>query len=149
MVPLVASRSTCLRRKVGAIFVKKERIVSTGYNGSPPGLAHCSEMGGCLRKKLNVQSGQRAEICRAVHAEENAILFSRHREDLEGSTLYITCTPCMFCVKSLITVQVRRIVYHEGEYPDMLAMGMIKEAGIKLEKIPLDWSFYHWLWVGK
>jgi len=133
MAHVVAKRSTCLRRKVGAILVKDKHILSTGYNGAPKNLPHCSEVG-CLREKLNVPSGQRHELCRGLHAEQNAIIQAAiFGVAIKGSTLYCTNTPCVVCVKMLINAGVERIIY-AGDYPDDLAMQMIKESNIIIKK---------------
>ncbi|MEM0492634.1 MAG: dCMP deaminase family protein [Candidatus Thermoplasmatota archaeon] len=133
MAHVVAKRSTCLRRKVGAILVKDKHILSTGYNGAPKNLPHCSEVG-CLREKLNVPSGQRHELCRGLHAEQNAIIQAAiFGVAIKGSTLYCTNTPCVVCVKMLINAGVEKIIY-SGDYPDDLAMQMIKESNIIIKK---------------
>jgi dCMP deaminase len=131
---VVAKRSTCLRRRVGTLLVKDRRILSTGYNGAPKDLAHCAELGGCFREKENVPSGERQELCRAVHAEQNAIIQAAvHGVKLEGDvTCYSTTQPCVTCAKMLINANVTRIVY-EGDYPDALARTMLEEAGVALE----------------
>ncbi len=127
----VALRSTCLRRQVGAILVKDKHILATGYNGSPAGLPHCEEVG-CLRQKQRVPSGERAELCRGIHAEQNAIIQAAiHGVPIGGSTCYSTTQPCVLCAKMLINAGVKRIVY-EGPYPDELALSMLTEAGIEL-----------------
>lgn len=128
MLEGIASRSTCLRRKVGVIITKDNRIVATGYNGQPPGIKHCTELNFCLREKLNVPSGQRAEICKAVHAEENAILqASDLGKSLRGATLYVMDSPCSYCTKSILSVGIKKVVY-SGIYPDKLAEELRKEA---------------------
>ncbi len=130
---LVSKRSTCLRRKVGAILVKDKRILATGYNGAPSGLKHCSETG-CLREELKVPSGERAELCRGLHAEQNAIIQSAyHGVSIKGATLYSTTLPCSICLKMLINAGIKEIVYLEG-YPDPLAEKLIAESKIKLRK---------------
>ncbi len=130
---LVASRATCIRRKVGAILVKDKRILSTGYNGAPKNLAHCSQVG-CLRNKLKIPSGQRQEICRGLHAEQNAIIQAAlYGINIKGATLYCTIQPCITCSKMLINAGIKKIVF-QGEYPDPLAREMLKEAGIELIK---------------
>jgi len=130
---LVASRSTCLRHDVGAVLVKDKRILATGYNGSPRGMTHCLEIG-CLRDKLKIPSGTRAEICRAVHAEQNAVVqCAVYGVPSEGSTIYVTHQPCAVCSKILISAGVKRIVY-ETPYPDEFAQSLLKEAKVKLEK---------------
>ncbi len=126
---LVATRSTCLRRKVGAVVVKNKQILATGYNGAPTGITHCDEVG-CLRDKLAVPSGQRHELCRALHAEQNAFLqAARHGVSLDGGTLYITVQPCSICAKMIINVGIRKIVV-EGNYPDDFALQFLREGGI-------------------
>ncbi|RLF29900.1 MAG: cytidine deaminase [Thermoplasmata archaeon] len=133
MAHVVAKRSTCLRRKVGAILVKDKHILSTGYNGAPKGLKHCSEVG-CLREKLRVPSGQRHELCRGLHAEQNAIIQAAvFGVSIEGSTLYCTNAPCVVCAKMLINAGVREIVF-SGDYPDDLAKKMLEESNIKIKK---------------
>lgn len=128
---LVAQRSTCLRRKVGAVAVKDRRILATGYNGAPSGCMHCDEAG-CLRQQLNIPSGQRQEICRAVHAEQNVIVqAAKHGISLDGAELYCTTLPCITCAKMLLNVGIRRICVVEG-YPDELTGDLIKEAGMEL-----------------
>ncbi len=129
---VVAKRSTCLRRKVGAVLVRDRRILTTGYNGPPKGLAHCAELGGCYREKLGVPAGQRQEICRAVHAEQNAIIQAAvHGVELTDVTCYSTIQPCVTCAKMLINANVVRIVC-EGDYPDELALQMLEEAGVEV-----------------
>lgn len=128
---VVANRSTCLRRKVGAVIVKDKRILATGYNGSPSGLKHCLDIG-CLREKLGIPSGQRHELCRGLHAEQNAILQAVvHHIDIKDSILYATNQPCIICAKMLINAQIKEIVICAG-YPDDLARDMLKEAKIKI-----------------
>jgi dCMP deaminase len=133
----VARRSTCLRRKVGAILVKDKHILTTGYNGAPSGLPHCEEVG-CLRQQLNTPSGERAELCRALHAEQNAIIQAAvHGVQVPGATLYCTTQPCVLCAKMLINAGVVRVVY-EGDYPDDLARKLIEEAGLEVVRWPPD-----------
>jgi len=137
---LVATRSTCLRRNVGAIVVKNKQILATGYNGAPSGITHCEEKG-CIRQELGIPSGERHELCRALHAEQNAFLqAARHGVSLEGSALYITTQPCSICAKMLINVGIKKVVF-EGHYPDEFALDFLKEAGIDLVKfIPREHS---------
>lgn len=131
---LVSERSTCLRRKVGAVLVKDKRILATGYNGAPSGIQHC-EMTGCLREKLKVPSGERHELCRGLHAEQNAIIQSAYYGvSIKGSTLYITCHPCSVCAKMIINSGIKEIMIFEG-YPDALADEMLKEARISVKYI--------------
>ncbi|MBE6466510.1 cytidine/deoxycytidylate deaminase family protein [Denitrobacterium detoxificans] len=127
----VATRSTCLRRSVGALIVKDRRILATGYNGVPSGLRHCSETG-CLRQQLNVPSGQRHEICRGLHAEQNAIIqAARYGIDISGASIYITTQPCVVCAKMLINAGISEIVY-KNPYPDDLSAELLAESGIKM-----------------
>lgn len=133
MAHVVAKRSTCLRRKVGAILVKEKHILSTGYNGAPKGHKHCSETG-CLRENLNIPSGQRHELCRGLHAEQNAIIQAAvFGVSIKGSVLYCTNTPCVVCVKMLINAGVTEIIY-AGEYPDDLAKRMLEESNLKIKR---------------
>ncbi len=128
---LVATRSTCLRRQVGALLVKDRNILATGYNGTPSGIRHCEETG-CLREQLNVPSGERHELCRGLHAEQNAIIqAARHGVNIDGSTLYCTTMPCIICTKMLINAGIKRIVYDEG-YADELAVEMVTESGMEI-----------------
>jgi len=132
---LVAKRSTCLRRSVGAILVKERRILATGYNGAPRGLPHCTEIG-CLREKLKIPSAERQEICRGIHAEQNAIVQAAYFGiSVRGSTLYCTHKPCITCAKLLINAGVKRIVY-TVDYPDEFADGILHEAGIEMVYMP-------------
>ncbi len=133
MADVVSKRSTCLRRKVGAILVKEKHILSTGYNGAPKGLKHCSEVG-CLREHLNIPSGERHELCRGLHAEQNAIIQAAvFGTSIKDSALYCTNTPCVVCVKMLINAGVTEIVF-AGDYPDNLAKKMLDESKIKIRK---------------
>lgn len=127
----VASRTTCIRRAVGAIVVKDKRILATGYNGVPTGIKHCDQVG-CLREQQGVPSGQRHEICRGLHAEQNAIIqAAKSGTNLDGSTLYCTTQPCVVCAKMIINTGIKEVVYTQP-YDDELSMSMLKEAGIKL-----------------
>ena len=128
---MVAKRSTCLRREVGAILVKEKRILATGYNGAPAGLRHCEEVG-CLRQDASVPSGMRHELCRGLHAEQNAIIQAAyHGIPIAGSTLYCTNKPCVICSKMVINAGIKKVIYEEG-YEDPLADQMLKEAGIEM-----------------
>ena len=128
----VATRSTCLRRQVGSVIVRDKRILCTGYNGPPSGLAHCEETG-CLREQLGIPSGQRQEICRALHAEQNAIIQAAlHGVSTQGGTIYVTHQPCVTCAKMIINAGILRVVCLNG-YPDDLARDMLAEARIALE----------------
>ena len=126
---LVSKRSTCLRRKVGALLVKDKRILATGYNGTPRGLPHCSETG-CLREQLNVPSGERHELCRGLHAEQNVLLqASLHGVNVKDSILYCTNQPCIICAKMLINAGIKEVVIEDG-YPDKMSMDFLSQAGI-------------------
>ena len=127
---VVAKRSTCIRRQVGAVLVKDNQILATGYNGVPKGIAHC-ETTGCLRAQLNVPSGERHELCRGLHAEQNAIIQAAvHGIKVKGVTLYCTNKPCVVCSKMIINAGIHD-VYIADDYPDKLAEEMFKAAGIK------------------
>ena len=131
---LVAKRSTCLRRAVGAVVVKDKRILSTGYNGAPVNVTHCKEAG-CLRKKLNVPSGEKHELCRGIHAEQNAIIQAAyHGVSIKGATLYCTNLPCSICAKMIINAGIKAIYYVEG-YADSISEDMLKEADIQLMRL--------------
>jgi dCMP deaminase len=133
IVDLVKERSTCLRRKVGAVIVKDKRILTSGYNGAPVGCRHCEEVG-CLREQLKVPSGERHELCRASHAEQNAIVqAAMHGVSIDGGTIYVTAQPCVICSKLIINSGIKRVVY-KGNYPDELSMQLLSEAGIKVER---------------
>ncbi|KAA0893926.1 cytidine deaminase [Oryzomonas japonica] len=128
---LVATRSTCLRRQVGAVLVKDRNILATGYNGVPSGISHC-EATGCLRERLRVPSGERHELCRGLHAEQNAIIqAARHGTNIDGATLYCTTMPCIICTKMIINAGIRSIVYSDG-YADELAREMTTESGLNV-----------------
>jgi dCMP deaminase len=131
---IVAKRSTCLRRHVGALIVRDKRILSTGYNGAPSGLAHCADLG-CVREERKVASGERHELCRGLHAEQNAIIQAAfHGVSIRGAVLYSTHLPCSICVKMIINAGIREVRYLEG-YPDDLAANLVAESGIILERV--------------
>jgi len=131
---LARERSTCLRRGVGAVIVKGNRVISTGYNGVPQKITHCSETG-CIREKMNVPSGQRHELCRGLHAEQNAIIqAAKYGVNIEGSDIYCTTHPCIICTKMIINAGINKIFYVEG-YCDELAAEMLKESGIEVVHI--------------
>ena len=131
---LVAQRSTCTRRKVGAILVRDKRIIATGYNGAPSNIKHCLEVG-CLREQKGIPSGERHELCRGLHAEQNAIIQAAlHGFSVEESTLYCTNMPCSICAKMLINIKLEKVFYKEG-YPDELTTFMMSEAGIPLTQL--------------
>ncbi len=132
---VAASRSTCLRRKVGALIVKDNRILATGYNGAPAGLTHCLEIG-CLREKLGIPSGQRHELCRALHAEQNAIIQAAvYGTAIKGSIIYVTNQPCVMCSKMIVNAGIQKVIY-SGDYPDDLSLDIFKEAGVELIRFP-------------
>ncbi len=134
---LASSRSTCIRRQVGAVLVKDKKILATGYNGVPSGIAHCTDIG-CLRDAQQIPSGQRHELCRGLHAEQNAILQAAyHGVSIRGSSLFCTNFPCVICSKMLINAGIRQICYLEG-YPDSLSEEMLKEAGTELQQIDME-----------
>ena len=136
---LVGQRSTCLRRQVGALIVRDKHILTTGYNGVPSGLPHCEEVG-CIRQKQNIPSGTRHELCRGVHAEQNAIIQAAiHGISIQNATLYCTILPCVLCTKIIINAKIKRIVIADL-YPDELSLEMLKEANIKIEVLSSDSS---------
>ena len=138
MADLVSTWSSCFQenRKVGAVIVRDKRILTTGYNGAPAGVETCVSRGECLRKKLNVESGTRHEICYAVHAEQNAIAqAAKLGISLEGATLYCTHQPCVICAKMIINSGIKRIVYAVN-YPDEFSMNLLKESNIELKHLP-------------
>ena len=129
---VVSKRSTCLRRSVGAVIVKNKQILATGYNGTPKGMDHCDKVG-CLREQLHVPSGKNHELCRGIHAEQNAVVQAAvHGVSVEGGTLYCTHQPCVVCTKILINAGIERVVY-QNPYPDKLAEDMLKASGMKVE----------------
>ena len=131
---LISTRSTCLRRKVGAIIVKERRVLATGYNGTPSNIKHCDEIG-CLREKLKIPSGERHELCRGLHAEQNVLLQAAlYGISVKDSSLYCTNQPCVICAKMLINAGIKEIVVADG-YPDNMAREFLKEAGIKVRKV--------------
>jgi dCMP deaminase len=132
MAQITAKRSTCLRRQVGAVIVQSKHVMAAGYNGAPKGIAHCDERGGCYRDKLGVPSGERHELCLALHAEQNAIVQAAALgQSIEGATIYITHQPCVICAKMIINAGIKKIIVKEG-YPDQLAVDILAEAGLKI-----------------
>ena len=138
MAQLVGSRATCMRRAVGAVIVKDKRVLSTGYNGAPKGMKHCEEVG-CLRQQLKVPSGERHELCRGVHAEQNAIIQAAlFGVSIKGASMYITNYPCSVCAKMIVNAGIEEVVYGDG-YPDDLALqvltdGMVAARLFKISK---------------
>lgn len=136
----VATRSTCLRRRVGAVLVRDKRIIGTGYNGGPSGLAHCLDIG-CLREQLGIPSGQQHELCRGIHAEQNAIIqAARYGVPIDECVLYCTTQPCTQCTKMLLNAGIKEIVFAEG-YPDELAQQLLDESGIVVRRYPAEQDF--------
>lgn len=133
---LAARRSTCLRRQVGAIIVKDRHIISTGYNGAPKGVRHCSETG-CIREKLGIPSGQRHELCRGLHAEQNAIIQAALcGVPTAGGIIYCTNQPCIICAKMIINAGINKVIYQDG-YTDELSNEMLNEAGVELVRMEI------------
>lgn len=134
LADLVASRSTCLRRQVGAVLVKEERIIATGYNGAPRGLRHCLELG-CLREKQGIPSGQRYELCRGVHAEQNAIINAAYYGiSTREAVLYCTNQPCIICARMIINAGIIKVI-HRGNFNDQLSLEFMQEAGIEVIEV--------------
>ncbi|NLB91496.1 MAG: cytidine deaminase [Clostridiales bacterium] len=136
MTHVIASWSSCFmpNRSIGAVIVKDKRIMTTGYNGAPSGLKTCVERGECLRRKMGIPSGQRAEVCYAIHAEQNAIIqAAKLGISIDGATLYCTHQPCSVCAKMIINAGIVRVIYQEG-YPDAFSIDIFNEAGVELER---------------
>ncbi|MGE5396006.1 MAG: deoxycytidylate deaminase [Chitinophagales bacterium] len=137
---LVAARSTCKRRNVGAVLVRGDRIIATGYNGAPQGLAHCLDVG-CLREEQGIPSGHRYELCRGVHAEQNALINAAiYGVSTMDSVLYCTNQPCILCARMLINAGVKRIV-HQGDFDDNLALKFFNEAGVEVVELIKDGEY--------
>jgi dCMP deaminase len=135
MAVLASRRSSCERRKVGAVAVKDKRILAVGYNGAPSGLAHCGASGGCWRQKHNIPSGQKRELCRAIHAEQNLLIQAAiHGISLHGCDVYCNCSPCSDCAKMMISLGVKNFYFLE-RYPDELVDGFIADPGTKMKLI--------------
>lgn len=131
---VVAKRSTCVRRKIGAVIVKDKNIVSTGYNGSPTDTAHCLDIG-CMREEQKIASGTMHEKCRALHGEMNAILqCAKHGKSCDGATIYVNMQPCIICSKMIINAGIKKVIY-KGDYPDEDSLTMLNEAGIEIIKM--------------
>ena len=133
---VISGWASCYKpdRKIGAVIVKNKRIVTTGYNGAPSGIKTCVERGECLRQKLGIASGTRAELCYAVHAEQNAIIqAARLGSSIDGATLYCTHQPCVLCAKMIVNAGIQRVVYRHG-YPDEFSLEILKESGVRLER---------------
>ncbi len=133
MAELVSSRSTCLRRKVGAVIIKEKRVLSTGYNGAPKGLEHCSEVG-CVREQHDISSGTRHELCRGVHAEQNAVIQAAYfGVSIKGATIYTTAFPCVLCSKILVNAGIEEVIYKD-DYVDDLSKGIMEESDIRVRR---------------
>ena len=131
---LVATRSTCMRRSVGAVLARDKRLLATGYNGAPSGLRHCLEVG-CLRTQMNIPSGERHELCRGLHAEQNAIIQAAlHGVSVKDARLYCTNHPCIICAKMIINAGIRSVIIKDG-YGDSMAAEILREAGILVETL--------------
>lgn len=134
MAEVARKRSTCERRQVGAVIVKDNRILATGYNGAPKGLRHCSEVG-CMRANLNIPSGERHELCRGLHAEQNAIIQAAvFGVAIEGATIYTTLSPCILCAKMIINSGIKRLVMRDN-YNDKLSLELLEESGIIIDNL--------------
>ena len=136
MAEVIAGWASCYQqdRKIGAVIVMNKRIVTTGYNGAPAGIRTCVERGECLRKKIGVESGTHAELCYAIHAEQNAIIqAAKLGSSIDGATLYCTHQPCVICAKMIVNAGITRVVYQEG-YPDEFSLEILKEGGVLLER---------------
>ena len=128
---LVSKRSTCLRRKVGAVLVKQKRILSTGYNGAPTGLAHCDKVG-CIRQEMKIPSGEKHELCRGLHAEQNAIIQAAyHGVSIKDSVIYVTCLPCSVCSKMIVNSGIKEVIIKE-DYPDNMSKSILAEGKVKI-----------------
>lgn len=136
MAKVIATWASCYQenRKIGAVIVRDKRIMTTGYNGAPAGVKTCVERGECLRRKMNIPSGMRQELCYAVHAEQNAIIqAAKLGVSIQGATLYCTHQPCVMCAKMIVNAGIARVIYENG-YPDAFAMAIMDEAGVSVER---------------
>lgn len=143
MAKLVSGWASCFQenRKIGAVIVKDKRVLTTGYNGAPTGVKTCVERGECMRRKMNIPSGTRHEMCFAIHAEQNAIIqASRLGVSIAGATLYCTHQPCVICAKMIVNAGINRVVYEEG-YPDEFSLQILKEGNVTLQKYPEDLTY--------
>ncbi len=135
---LVSTRSTCSRNNVGAVIVKDSQILSTGYNGAPKGLPHCEELGGCMRERLGVKSGTHHELCRGLHAEQNAIIQAAyHGVSVNGAKIYCTTRPCSICTKMIINAGITEVIYME-EYEDKLAEELVDQSSLIFRQVKID-----------
>ena len=137
MAHTIAGWTSCFApgRAIGAVIVRDKRIMTTGYNGAPQGMKTCREKGECLRRKLGIPSGTRAEVCYAIHAEQNAIIqAAKLGVCIEGATLYCTHQPCVICAKMIVNAGIDRIIYEQG-YPDDFSLEIFRETGVELLKM--------------
>jgi dCMP deaminase len=133
MADLVATRSTCLRRKVGAVVVKEKRVLTTGYNGAPKGLRHCAEVG-CVREQNNIESGTRHELCRGVHAEQNAVIQAAYfGASIKDASIYTTNFPCVMCAKILVNAGIIEVIYKD-DYEDPLSKDIMNESKVVVRR---------------
>ena len=140
MAHIISGWTSCYApgRAIGAVIVRDKRIMTTGYNGAPQGMKTCKERGYCLRRRLNIPSGTRAEVCYAIHAEQNAIIqAAKLGVCIEGATLYCTHQPCSVCAKMIVNAGIRRVVYEQG-YPDEFTHEIFGETGVQVEKMEPD-----------
>ena len=134
LASVVSQRSTCLRRQVGAVIVKDKRMIATGYNGAASGAPHC-ETAGCIRQQMGIKSGERQELCAAIHAEQNAIIqAAKYGVSIEGATLYCTHQPCAICAKMIVNAGIKRVVFN-GDYPDEYAKKILNEGRIEICRV--------------
>lgn len=135
---LVSTRSTCLRNNVGAVIVKDSQILSTGYNGAPKGLPHCEELGGCMRERMGVKSGTHHELCRGLHAEQNAIIQAAyHGVSVKDAKIYCTTQPCSICIKMIINAGITEVIYMEG-YEDKLANELVEQSSLIFRQVKIN-----------
>lgn len=136
MAVLASERSTCLRRKVGAVAVRDRRVLATGYNDVPSGVKHCYELGGCLREQKGAPSGQMLDYCRTVHAEQNLIIqCAIHAVSIRDAVVYSTHQPCLTCSKMLVNAKILG-VYFRHPYPSVMAEELFRETGVFLKQLP-------------
>lgn len=134
---VVSKRATCRRHQVGAVLVRDKHLISTGYNGAAAGMKDCLELG-CLRDQLDIKSGERHEICRAIHAEQNAVIQAAlHGKTTEGATLYCTINPCVVCAKIIANAKIKKLVY-EGSYPDKTGVNFLRASGVEVQNFKTD-----------
>ncbi len=133
MADLVATRSTCLRRQVGAVIMKEKRVLTTGYNGAPKGLKHCAEVG-CIRTQNNIESGTRHELCRGVHAEQNAVIQAAYfGASIKDASIYTTNFPCVMCAKILVNAGIIEVIYKD-DYVDPLSKDIMNESKVVVRR---------------